>query len=359
MTVLFSLYLDLIRFLASIAVFFSHITNYPFTKEVISSNLGAYGAVAVIIFFVLSGYVIAFVSSTREKTVIKYISARVARLYSVVLIALVLTFVFDHIGMSVNPEFYAIKKVLMKPESWSGYLSSLFFINEYQVFNFNGISPGTNGPYWSLSFEATYYLVAGFLLFSRRVISIPVTILIFILAGKTITVLFPIWGFGYMLFHFREKLVVKNLIGPVILFFFSSIGIVASNKISAHISTDNFGFSFPWGRGPFNRDIVLDYLVAVLFSLNLVSAHNVCRISIAINLKLQRLIRWLGSMTFPLYCIHYPAICLLSAISPWSNTTSLNAIFISMPTLILVTVLTPVCNKLKKFIKVRLFEAKN
>jgi peptidoglycan/LPS O-acetylase OafA/YrhL len=196
-----SLYLDLLRFLAAFAVLVGHVSSMPFTDQLKWWHLNSYGDAAVIIFFVLSGYVIAYVTHTREKTAREYFSARIARLYSVVGICLALTFALDLVGMHFRPDFYAIQKVLWKPPSLSGYLSSAFFVNEYQAFNFDGISPGSNAPYWSLSFEATYYAIAGIVLFSPLKYSIPATFLILCMAGKTISALFPLWLLGYFLYR--------------------------------------------------------------------------------------------------------------------------------------------------------------
>jgi peptidoglycan/LPS O-acetylase OafA/YrhL len=44
-----------------------------------------YGRTAVLVFFVLSGFVIAWVTDTREHTLVEYGLSRVARLYSVVI----------------------------------------------------------------------------------------------------------------------------------------------------------------------------------------------------------------------------------------------------------------------------------
>ncbi|MDD2465987.1 MAG: acyltransferase [Desulfobulbus sp.] len=351
MTLSFSIYLDLVRFFATLAVFLDHISSAPFTKEVIWHRLGAYGAVAVTIFFVLSGYVIAHVTTKRELVAKQYFSARLARLYSVVSIALLLTFAFDQIGLALNPDFYSIQKVLWKPESWAGYISSFFFINEFQSFGFNGISPGTNGPYWSLSFEATYYAIAGLLLFFPKNIWIPCSLLVLCLAGKTIVALFPIWILGYCLYKFRVKI---NLSFSVLLFLFlnTTLMLLCIPIISRHyLPADNFGISFPWGRGPFNRNILQDYFTAAIFSLHLVCAREFLSTSINFNRKNELLIRYLGSLTFPLYCIHYPAICLFAAVSPWGNTTITNFVFISLLTMLLVAGFTPICDALKQYLR--------
>jgi len=346
----FSLYLDVIRFLAALAVFLDHLSSTPFTSNIIWWRLGSYGAIAVTIFFVLSGYVIAYVTATRERSPAAYFSARMARLYSVVGVALILTFVFDKIGMSVNPDFYSIQKVLWKPPSWAGYLSSTVFLNEYQIFRFNGISPGTNGPYWSLSFEATYYVVAGLILFAPRRIWIPVSLVILGLAGKTIIALLPIWALGFMLYHWRGPLRIPTYVW-VVLASVSAAVIVAMPSITTGFSSDNFGLWFPWGRAPFNRNLLADYLVASAFAIHLISVRNIFTGPAQLRPNLIAAVRWLGTQTFPLYCLHYPAICLFAAISPWGNTTFANTIFITICTLTLIAALTPLCDALKPRIR--------
>jgi peptidoglycan/LPS O-acetylase OafA/YrhL len=61
---------------------------------------------AVVVFFVLSGYVIGFVVDAKETTASLFTVSRLARLYSVVLPALILTFICDELGLSINSSFY-------------------------------------------------------------------------------------------------------------------------------------------------------------------------------------------------------------------------------------------------------------
>ncbi len=346
MTKPFSLYLDVVRFLAALAVFVAHVSSHPFTEHVVWWRLATYGDVAVTLFFVLSGYVISYVTATREQNLSTYFSARVARLYSVVAIGLILTITLDLAGMQINPDFYTIKKVLWKPESWTGYLSSAVFVNEFQIFRFNGIAPGTNGPYWSLSFEATYYVVAALILFCRRQIWIPVTFILLFLAGRTITALLPIWGLGFFL-HRSTTLQVRRLPLCILLATVSAAAVIATPIITRHLPTDNFGIRFPWGRAPFNRNLVGDYFVVIGFSVHLISMRQLLSQPINIRPQLDAAIRWLGSLTFPLYCFHYPAICFFAAISPWSNTSWANLVLITTSTIGLVIVMTPMCERLK------------
>ena len=61
---------------------------------------------AVMVFFVLSGFVIAYVANSKEKTIESYFISRFARLYSVVLPALILTIIFDYFGSRIAYELY-------------------------------------------------------------------------------------------------------------------------------------------------------------------------------------------------------------------------------------------------------------
>src|SRR5437879_5863418 len=95
-----SLYLDLVRFSAAMIVFFEHFRErsrhafYEFWKlhPFVYSHLNPLSQTAVIVFFVLSGFVIAHVLATRERTPLEYAASRFGRLYSVVVPTLLLVF---------------------------------------------------------------------------------------------------------------------------------------------------------------------------------------------------------------------------------------------------------------------------
>jgi len=73
-----SVYLDLARTFAALAVLLDHaipLFDLPWIAD--------YGHQAVIVFFVLSGYVIANIAETREATPRAFLVARFSRLWSV------------------------------------------------------------------------------------------------------------------------------------------------------------------------------------------------------------------------------------------------------------------------------------
>jgi len=65
----------------------------------------------------------------------------------------------------------------------------------------------------------------------------------------------------------------------------------------------------------------------------------------------KRVVEWAGSLTFPLYCIHYPTICLLVAISPWPISSARHLAFVGLTTVALVVAVTAVCERLKREIR--------
>jgi peptidoglycan/LPS O-acetylase OafA/YrhL len=348
-----SIYLDLIRFIASLGVFLEHLSSEPMTSEVIWGQLGRYGAVSVTVFFVLSGYVIAYVSANRENTPGSFIGSRVSRLYSVVIPALVLTYVFDSIGMSLNPELYASHRILWKPESWAGYISSLFFVDEYRIFGFHGISPGTNGPYWSLSFEATYYTIAGLILFTPLRFALPVAMLLLFVAGRTVAALLPVWLLGFYLYRYGGHFKL-GLGASLLALLVSATLLLELPAISSLFPVDNWGHYFPWGRGAINRNLSADYLAAGIFAVHLLAARQVANHLKHPFKRAEPVIRWLGSLTFPLYCFHFPALCLFRALSPWPEDSWQNAVFLATAVFALTALLTPLCDLFKVAIRNRI-----
>ena len=134
--------------------FFIHIA-----RESLSANnpvilfLGQFGQEGVSTFFVISGIVIAFVAHEKEGNFRTHVVARLGRLWSVMVPALILTVVLDIAGRAITPEMYAVSGI----QSWRwnlvslwNFFGSLFFLNQV---SFASADPGTNGPFWFLCFE--------------------------------------------------------------------------------------------------------------------------------------------------------------------------------------------------------------
>src|SRR3974390_1821449 len=100
-----SLYLDLVRFSAAAVVFIQHakalsrdsFLGFWVNHPNVYSLINVLSQAAVTVFFVLSGYVIAHVLATRERTPLDYAASRFGRLYSVVIPALIVTTLCNYV----------------------------------------------------------------------------------------------------------------------------------------------------------------------------------------------------------------------------------------------------------------------
>lgn len=162
--------------------------------------------------------------------------------------------------------------------------------------------------------------------------------------------MFPIWLLGYLLYFVELRKINKNLLyaGFILTVFL----ITLTPYLSNHLPKNNFGFYFPWGRGLFNRNLIEVYLTALFFSINLMCVREILKITyFKINKNIEVTIRWLGSLTFPLYLIHYPALALFASISPWAKDSINNVVFISLLTFIVIVIATPISDSFKRKIK--------
>jgi peptidoglycan/LPS O-acetylase OafA/YrhL len=122
-----SIYLDLIRFTAAAFVLIYHSYGTNITGGFLW-QFGQYGHTAVIIFFALSGYVISYVATTKEKTLSEYVLSRTSRIYSIALPAILVTLICNELGNVVIQEHYKGPWNQDEPHEYLRYLATLFMI---------------------------------------------------------------------------------------------------------------------------------------------------------------------------------------------------------------------------------------
>src|SRR5215212_2063511 len=198
-----SLYLDAVRFLAALVVLASHAKGY--VGGFLWRFDEAYGDEAVTVFFVLSGFVIAHATATRETTMRDYAIARVSRIYSVALPALVLTALADQIGHLISPKLYdsALCACTVCSQTPAGenvqvfdadhFIASALFVNELWGLR---LQPGSDGPYWSLGFEVWYYVMFAVLTFCSGQRRILLVLAVTAVVGPGILAMWPLWLLG-------------------------------------------------------------------------------------------------------------------------------------------------------------------
>ena len=196
-----SVYLDLLRWIAAIMVVAGHLLTHPYWVGVPVPGIDFHND-AVIIFFVISEFVIAYVTQTRERQFGHYFCARLARLWSVAVPAIMLTILCDAIGLALRPQAYWFAP----PDFLSVAVNAVFsalFANQFYLLD-TPFQPGSNLPYWSMSYEFAYYLLFGVVFLTRSVRRWFWAALIVYLIGYRIVLLLPIWLAGVLVWRLRD-----------------------------------------------------------------------------------------------------------------------------------------------------------
>lgn len=322
-----SIYLDAIRFTAAMAVFFGHISGGRFTAGLFW-QMGPYGPEAVDVFFVLSGFVIAYVYDTRENTVLRYAVSRFARIYSVAIPALVVTFILDAIGRATRPGLYTQAWHYV----WHGRVSqiahALTFTNQIW---FNNLPPGSDFPFWSLGFEVWYYVIFAVAVFAVKPWRIPLVMFLLIFVGPKVAAMFPIWLMGFGAYHLCKHVVIPVPIAAILCL--GAIGLWIGYEIYAWHVGRPIGPNWI-GRPP----IIQDYIIGTLFAVHLIGFRFVSHIPGPILQFFASPIRWVAGATLTLYLFHLPLSQFLAAETPWppSAWQTRALIYIGVPILVFV-----------------------
>ncbi len=308
-----SLYVDAIRIAAVLLVFINHAKRTAFTDGFLD-RFGVYGQEAVAMFFVLSGLVVSHVTLTRPGSLRGYAVARLARLWSVVLPAVVLTVVLDCIGAALDPELYRTAQV----PGWGFDLASVWQALSPALF-LNAVPPldadvGSNGPFWSLSYEAWYYAGFGLAVFLagwRRILALC---LVVVLAGPNIRMLAPLWLLGVVVqrglgkggpSHAAWAGWIGSLVGMLVLLGLKYRLMPLVDLVVPHLPVAGM-----------TSDVIIEkYGAAILIAINIVCFDRVAGRFASLARVLERPVRAIASRSFSIYLYQAPLLFFLASVS--------------------------------------------
>lgn len=352
-----SVYLDLLRFLAAMAVFMLHASFHRFTGGLPGLwRLSQFGNDAVMLFFVLSGFVIAHVTARSTHSAWDYGAARLSRLWSICIPALLLTAVLDTVGMQLAPELYAF--------SWYEYdqpvarvLASLLFLNELWFYS---IQPFSNTPYWSVGYEFWYYVLFGAAMFLHGRQRLAALALVSAIMGPKILLLLPVWLAG--VWAFRTPLALR-LSAP------AALALCASTLL-AYLAFRLFGAAdlleqaiARWLGPALHGDLgwsahfPASYVVGALVALHFVGARRLLGACQSVPPALERPIRHLASLTFVLYLFHNPLLQFFAALVQWAGVLRYQRWIIVLGPLLVILVIGPWAERQKAPLKRLLLRA--
>lgn len=311
----FSSYLNFLRVLAAFVVVLSHFAYERFSRgDYLFIREWNLGSDAVILFFVLSGFVIAYTAREKDKTLGQFTFARATRLYSVVIPAVCATIVFDTLGHAINPAAYDGWWWNSQPVG-EMLLRSLSFSTEWGL---SGFRVGTNGPFWSLSYEAAYYILFAIAIFSgglRRALLVTIAILVI---GPKALFLMPAWLFGVWLYHRSPSIrLTRNMaytcfVTPVLVYALAlgfHVPAILLKLTNAMIGETAVGLL------RFSNEFIWNGLLGAMVTIHLAGALSLFR-ERSQNGQFVKWVTWLSGASFSVYLVHYPAMQFFQAILP-------------------------------------------
>jgi peptidoglycan/LPS O-acetylase OafA/YrhL len=339
----FSLYLDLARACAALAVVVAHFGYFHIFDDFQIARIPDFGREAVITFFVLSGFVIAYSAEHKNLTARSYMVARAARLFSVVLPVLALTFT---LATCVHGDSYELRRPWLYVPFHLAFLGDVWHFVE---------RPPWLIPYWSLDYEAWYYVLFGVFHFSkgrRRWLAAGAVLAV---VGPRLWLLLPVWLSGVALYRLQGRLAF----GP---------GIARAGWLLSVVLVGVWGWldPEPYLRGvanawwPFagirmgSADRVLaDYAVMLLVQLNFACARQA---GFDVLLRFARPIRFLAGHTFTLYLSHGIVIGLWQSLLPIERGAAYEIVAIATAIAVVALALNPLTEALQRGLR-RVFDA--
>jgi peptidoglycan/LPS O-acetylase OafA/YrhL len=322
----FCSFLDLTRWAAAAIVFLGHLRNPLFLSYAgLSADdrnpfvqgwyfvTGWFGE-AVIVFFVLSGFLVGGMGLARLHArtfdLAVYVIDRTSRLYVAFLPALLLTVLLDHAGHAWFPQagLYShtqpmIAEKINTPPFDSMATPTNFVGNLVMLQNFRVPTYGSNTPLWTISAEFWFYFVFGLaavLLLHRSVrargAAIAMGAIVFAILGTGFLYLLGLWLIGVAVALIGRSRLERPLLALVLFVAVLIAARILHDKVSA----------FVWGQS------VRDYGVVVSFAYLLYSMRSARSALLA---RLASFNRFMADFSFSLYLIHFPMLIFLSSIA--------------------------------------------
>lgn len=330
--------LDLARAVAAMCVFIGHYRSTcfpPYSQlkepgfiETIFYGFTSLQHEAVIVFFVLSGYLVggSVLKAGKIFSIKKYFLARLVRLWIVLLPALTITAIFDFLTKKIYPDiligiFY--EKWSVGPNLETGISSSPLTLFGNILFLQTILCPiyGSNGPLWSLANEFWYYLIFPLLLGSlgkigrfttnKKILSSVFLVCIFWILPYSVLFGFLAWLIGVAVYLISPKLSLPNLQNKTL---FSIAGLFFLFRIFVFKRTDP------------NLIIFEQVFIALSFA-------PVCSLMPHVSGKkmpfmLRKMITFFADTSYTLYAIHFPILMFMMALLFKINNVGYPSLFI-------------------------------
>jgi peptidoglycan/LPS O-acetylase OafA/YrhL len=281
---------------------------------------------AVILFFVISGFSVAFSADKIDRNPSEFLAARLSRIFSVAVPAILITLLIDFASKAVHPQ----ASDLWQLNRWFSYL--VFALSFSGELWFTSIHPFSNIPFWSLNYELYYYLFFAALLINSQVLRILCSSIVLLVIGPKIALLLPCWLCGVGLYEWSKRS-PKNTTPtnrhPLFIFLVWAFFVLSYLAITqSDVATWTLSFAQNYqSKLRYSKDFVFDTALAVAFSFCLF-LHS--RANLTFEEQPRTFISKLAPLTFALYALHYPMLKFASEMPERSTGFAVNLLKVAL-----------------------------
>lgn len=313
--------LNLLRFAFALVVMFAHLSQPLF--QTAWPDLTRYALMAVGGFFVLSGYAIKAITQHAEVfDATAFLIDRASRLLSVSLFALVLTMAADTASAWLAPTFYATHFGPSLSEPLIRIFANVFLVS--QLYG-QDISPFSNSPFWSLSYEAGFYVIWAALMHWRLTGGSVLWLLAAVIFyGPNVLFMLPFWLLGALLFKLGRwrglPRTILSLSATGLALLFMAIRLTAVGARGLEIideslkgAIESFFSCLSINAGRVKISMVLAAVKIFMILIPALHFADCFSQRCAVPAFVAKTARRLRDLTFPLYLVHFPLLVLASA----------------------------------------------
>jgi peptidoglycan/LPS O-acetylase OafA/YrhL len=328
----FSAWLDLFRWVAAFDVLWGHVyarylpryLDQPADERSILHLIFAFPAgfihFAVMIFFVLSGYLVggallAEVRRTNTIDITRYLVHRLVRLWIVLLPALVVTGVLDLIGLAAHPPDPSL---IYGPRIWDDLGAGTFICNAVFLQTVHCWEYGYNNAFWSLPNEFWYYVAWPFIAFvlvggpkpqirlaaAVSAIALLASLNLHQFDGRPIASYMLVWVLGVGVAVAKKPLFSMPLWLSAAIFLAATVGFRLLVRHAQHLADPNV--------------FLVDRLFLVDLGVSLTFANMLVAMKAAGGLRAPpgaRLHKRLAGFSYSLYAVHEPIVNCVNALA--------------------------------------------
>jgi len=320
-----SSFLNLSRWFAAFLVLIAHIrhlilVDYKFVVHKTLFNKALYfvtglGHEAVVIFFVISGFLVGALTFERWKkqgpNITTYAYARISRIYTVLVPALVIGVTLDLIGLNwFNASELYTNSAQYNTVSLNNVISNTinlptFFSNLFMLQGILTTSLGSNGPLWSLAYEWWYYCLFALIgaaltqAGNKRIAYIGIAAIIALLLPQKIILWGSIWALGIVAYYWISFSALKP--HPVL-----GIGLFLATIVIARLShnVDNLT-----NHESMLAEFMRDFSLGIAYVIALASTSKMTT-----PFRFAHLHEKLADFSYSTYLFHFPAMLFMTAV---------------------------------------------